>query len=79
MQFDIMVDPQSLTVLLVFTHDSYPSIGIFLCHGFPQKAASWILFSGLQIVETKLLTLLFNITHLTHFHFFVKPERITMI
>ena len=39
MQFDIMVDPQSLTVLLVFTHDTYPSFGIFLCHGFSQKGS----------------------------------------
>ena len=46
MQFDIMVDPQSLTVLLVFTNDTYPSVGIFLCHGFSQKG-SRILFSGL--------------------------------
>ena len=30
-------DYQFLIVLVVFTHDSYPSIGIFLCHGFPPK------------------------------------------
>ena len=28
MQFDIMVGLQSLTVLLVLTHDTYPSVGI---------------------------------------------------
>ena len=39
MQFDIMVDPQSLTVLLVFTHDSYPSIGIFLYLFFLKRAS----------------------------------------
>ena len=56
MQFDIMVDPQSLTVLLVFTHDSYPSIGIFLCHGFPQKGKLNSLFRtancGNKVVNT---------------------------
>ena len=39
MQFDIMVDLQSLTVLLVFTHDTYPSVGIFFCYGFSQKGS----------------------------------------
>ena len=37
MQFNIMVDPQSLTVLLVFTNDTYPSVGIFFSRLFKSS------------------------------------------